>query len=44
MVLRKGDLHQLLNFVDPPSISTEVSETLDLLKVLFDAAKPGEGA
>ena len=44
MVLRKSDLHHLVNFVDPPSISTEVSETLDLLKVLFDAAKPGEGA
>ena len=44
MLLRKGDLHQLVNFIDPSSISTEVSETLDLLKVLFDAAKPGEGA
>ena len=44
MLLRKGDLHQLVNFVDPQSISGEVSETLDLLKSLFDAAKPGEGA
>ena len=44
MLLRKGDLHQLVNFVDPQSISAEVSETLDLLKALFDAAKPGEGA
>ena len=44
MLLRKGDLHQLVNFVDPQSIPAEVSETLDLLKVLFDTAKPGEGA
>ncbi len=43
MLLRKGDLHQLVDFVDPRSIPTEVSETLDLLKTLFDAAKPGEG-
>ena len=43
-LLRKGDLHQLVNLVNPQSISTEVSETLDLLKALFDAAKPGEGA
>ena len=44
MLLRKGDLHQLVHLVDPQSISGEVSETLDLLKALFDAAKPGEGA
>ena len=44
MLLRKGDLHQLVNFVDPQSIPAEVSETLDLLKAFFDAAKPGEGA
>ena len=44
MLPRKGDLHQLVNLVDPQSISGEVSETLDLLKALFDAAKPGEGA
>ena len=44
MLLRKGDLHQLVDFVDPRSIPTEVSEKLDLLKTLFDAAKPGEGA
>ena len=44
MLLRKGDLHQLVDFVDSRSISTEVSEKLDLLKTLFDAAKPGEGA
>ena len=44
MLLRKGDLHQLVEFVDPRSIPMEVSETLDLLGALFDAAKPGEGA
>ena len=44
MLLRKGDLHQLVNLVDPQSISGEVSETLDLLKALFDAAKSGEGS
>ena len=44
MLLRRGDLHQLVNLVDPQSISGEVSETLDLLEALFDAAKPGEGA
>ena len=44
MLLRKGDLHQLVDFVDPRSIPAEVSETLDLLEALFDAAKPGEGA
>ena len=44
MLLRKGELHQLVSFVDPRSIPTEVSEKLDLLKTLFDAAKPGEGA
>ena len=44
MVLRKGDLHQLMEFVDPQSIPMEVSEALDLLKALFEAAEPGEGA
>ena len=44
MLLRKVDLHQLVDFVDPRSIPAEVSETLDLLEALFDAAKPGEGA
>ncbi|MCY4222285.1 MAG: ATP-binding protein [Thiotrichales bacterium] len=44
MLLRKGDLHQLVDFVDPRSIPTEVSKTLDLLKALFDEATPGEGA
>lgn len=44
MLLRKGDLHQLVDFVDPRSIPAEVSETLDLLEALFDVAQPGEGA
>ena len=44
MLLRKGDLNRLVDFVDPRSIPTEVSEKLDLLKTLFDTAIPGEGA
>ena len=44
MLLRKGDLHRLVDFVDPRSIPTEVSEKLDLLKTLFDTAIPGEGS
>ena len=40
MLLRKSDLHQLVKFVDPHSIPQEVEETLDLLKALFDKAKP----
>ena len=44
MLLRKGELHQLVRFVDPASIPAEVSEKLDLLQALFDHAHPGEGA
>ena len=44
MLLRKGDLYRLVDFVDPQSIPAEVSETLDLLEALFDAAKSGEDA
>ena len=44
MLLRKGELHQLVRFVDPASIPAEVSEKLDLLEALFDHAHPGEGA
>ena len=42
MLLRKGELHQLMRLVDPASISPEVSEKLDLLKKLFEQASPGE--
>ena len=44
MLLRKGDLYRLVDFVDPQSIPAEVSETLDLLEALFDAAKPSGDA
>ena len=44
MLLRKGELHQLVRFVDPASIPAEVGEKLDLLQALFDHAHPGEGA
>ena len=43
MLLRKGELHRLVEFVDPASISTEVGERLDQLKSVFDHANPGEG-
>ena len=42
MLLRKGDLHQLVRFVDPASIPPEVGEKLDLLKTLFERTHPGE--
>lgn len=40
MLLRKGELHRLVPFADPKSISREVSEKLDLLAQLFAEAKP----
>ena len=42
MLLRKGELHRLVEFVDPATISEEVMEKLDLLAELFAAANPGE--
>ena len=42
MLFRKGELHRLVRFVDPPSIPPEVGEKLDLLKALFDGAAPDE--
>ena len=44
MLLRKGELHRLVRFVDPASIPPEVGEKLDRLGALFDHASPGEGA
>ncbi len=35
MLLKKGELHQLVRFVEPERISTEVREKLDLLYALF---------
>lgn len=37
MILRKGDLHTLVEFVDPARISSEVSTKLDLLATLLTA-------
>ena len=42
MLLRKGELHRLVEFVDPVTIPDEVTEKLDLLAELFAAANPGE--
>ena len=44
MLLRKGELHRLVEFTDPLSIPEEVSEKLDLMTKLFAAARPGEEA
>jgi len=42
MLLRKGELHRLVELVDPQTIPEEVGDKLDQLKALFDAASPGE--
>ena len=42
MLLRKGDLHQLIPFVAPDAVPDEVGEKLDLLKDLFNHAEPAE--
>ena len=42
MLLRKGELHRLVHFVDPTTIPKEVSEKLDLLQKLFEQANPSE--
>ena len=42
MLLRKGDLHRLIELTPPESIPAEVSEKLDVLAELFAAAKPEE--
>ena len=44
MLLRKGELHRLVDFADPASIPEEVSAKLDLLADIFVAARPGEEA
>ena len=38
MLLRKGELHRLVRFVDPVTIPKEVSEKLELLQELFAQA------
>ena len=42
MLLKKGELHRLVECVDPQSISAEVTEKLDLLAELFSTAVPSE--
>ena len=42
MLLKKGELHRLINFVDVGSVPVEVSKKLDLLKELFDSARKHE--
>ena len=44
MLLRKGELHRLVEFLDPATIPEEVTEKLDLMAGLFAAANPGEEA
>ena len=44
MLLRKGDLHQLVEFLDVAAIPAEFAEKLDLLNELFESATPHEGA
>lgn len=47
MLLKKGELHRLVQFVDPKVIPVEVYEKLDLLADIFAAAAPieiGDGA
>ena len=42
MLLRKGELHRLVDLSHPASLPEEISEKLDLLADLFDEANPGE--
>lgn len=42
MLLRKGELHRMIRFVEPGIVPAEVVTKLDLLKALFDRATPGE--
>lgn len=42
MLLRKGELHRLMEFVDPLTIPEEVGQKLDALAELFAKANPGE--
>lgn len=42
MLLRKSDLHRLVEYLDPASIPSEVNDKLDRIATLFDSAR-GEG-
>ena len=43
MLLRKRDLHRLVDFVEADAIPEEVSEKLDLLADLFGGADRANG-
>ena len=43
MLLRKGGLHQLVEFLDVAAIPAEIEKKLDLLHELFGSATPHEG-
>lgn len=42
MLLKKGELHQLVAMVEPGAIAAEVTEKLNLLTQLFRSARPPE--
>jgi hypothetical protein len=42
MLLRKGELHQLVRHVEPGRIAAEVTEKLDLLRTLFGPTAAAE--
>lgn len=42
MLLRKGELHRLMEYVDPSTIPEEVGQKLDAFAELFAKANPGE--
>ncbi|MCY3842076.1 MAG: hypothetical protein OXH69_00900 [Acidobacteria bacterium] len=44
MLLRKGELHRLVELVEPASIPAEVTAKLDLLADTFGAGRRGEDA
>lgn len=40
MLLKKGELHHLVNYVEPASIPGEVSEKLSCLREIFETSIP----
>lgn len=44
MLLRKGELHRLIELVEPTAVPDEVTEKLDLIANLFAGANPPEEA
>lgn len=43
MLLRKGELSRLVQYLDPKTVSREVSDKLDLLATVFSRARPDDG-